>query len=326
MKQEGLDCLKVGGKKVLHFITQHDMSFLRHVYQKNTQLPCSRTLKAKVIFPCYNELDIAFVTHDKDTVHDFIAYIWEQASKEKQLLIPFPMEELQLLHNRTEQLLNRSKPLRHYLLLDNDVFYLIKNVSESNLNAVEYSEFIRYSYPGLNSLAGMSTIDFPVANGSIVLKFGNSRKRRSAVCLYTPALVDYRALSSAKTGDMISSLGGNIREARKRGYISWTDKDYTQRVYLLRLSDEASKSGFSYNDFTNIERVRYSATGVLNRGYDGGDSRSWQRYTTDQVFTHSHPLVSSPLAFSSPLILIPAPLHVPHPYALPHSHLLLILL
>ena len=238
----------------------------------------------KVVFPCYNALDISFITHDKDNVHDFIAYIWEQASKEKQLLIPFPMEEVSLLHGRTEQLLNRVKPLRQYLILENDVVYIIKKVSESGLNAVEYSEFIRYSYPGLNGSAGMSTIDFPITNGSIVFKFGSSRKRRSAVCLYTAALVDYRVLQSAKTGDMITNLGGNVREARKRGYVSWTDKDYTQRIYLLRLADDAP--GFSYNDFPRIERVRYSATGVLNRGYDGGDSRSWQRYTTEQVIIH----------------------------------------
>ena len=271
------------------------MAFHRHVYQKDTHLPCSRTVKVKVIFPCYNAVDIAFVTHDKDTVHDFIAYIWEQASKEKQLLIPFPMEEINLLHNRTEQLLNRGKPLRQYLIIENDIFYIIKNVSESSLNAVEYGEFIRYSYPGLNSSAGMSTIDFPITNGSIVVKFGSSRKRRNAVSLYTPALVDYRALQSAKTGDMIANLGGNVREARKRGYVSWTDKDYTQRIYLLRLTDEASMSGFSYNDFSTIERVRYSTTGVVNRGYDGGDSRSWQRYTADQVTplstSHSPPPV-----------------------------------
>jgi hypothetical protein len=258
------------------------MAFQLHKYQpEQTSLPKSRSVSLSVFFPNYECIRIDFVTYDKDTVHDFMVYIWEQAAHQSLLLVAFPIDEADLLFDRTEQLMKSTNLLKNYSLLDDDTIYVIKRLADGGGCAVEYSEFIRSCYPQLNTTTG-STIDFPPINGKIVIKFGTSHKRQHQVGLFTGALVDHRTLPTTKSGDMVQNLGGNVREAKKRGFVSWTDKEYSQRLYLLRLDGDSGHSpGFAFNDFSRIEHLRYSTTtGVLNRGYEGGDSRSWQRYTT----------------------------------------------
>lgn len=265
------------------------MAFHRHTYLSDkTSLPKSRSVSLNVIFPNYECLHIDFVTHDKDTVHDFMVYIWEKAtlcqkdqSQCKVLFVPFPLDEVDLLIDRTEKLMISTKLFKDYPLLDNDSIYVIKRLADSGGYAVEYKEFIRSSYPQLNTTTE-STVDFPPINGKIIIKFGTSSKRQNRVGLCTGALIDHRVLQTTKWGDMVQHFGGNVREAAKRGFVAWTDKEYSQRLYLLRLDGDSSNAGFGFNDCSRVEHLRYSSTGVLNRGYEGGDSRSWQRYTRQQ--------------------------------------------
>ena len=251
-------------------------------------LPKSDVLRLNVLFPSYETVELTFSTNKAvDTVADLIQYVWEQAPSsasndgrpQAPLVVPFPHSDADLLHERTEVLMLPHKLLRAYKLEADDRLVVVQRSSNARASTVEYAEFIRSAYPELNT-SPRSTVDFPTSNGCIVLKFGASRKRQGRLGLCAAALVDCRALPTCQPQDMVRNLGGNMREARRRGFVQWTDKDYPHRMFLLRLSGNAASFGF--NDFSSIEHLRYSATGVLNNGYTGGDSRSWQRYTTEQ--------------------------------------------
>jgi hypothetical protein len=244
-------------------------------------------LRLNILFPSYDSLELTFATNAAvDTVADLIQYVWERAPQEgvsdgrpqAPLIVPFPHTDADLVHDRTETVMLPHKPLRAYNLDDGDRLVVVQRSSNARANTVEYAEFVRFAYPELNT-SQRSTIHFPPTNGCIVLKFGVSHKRQRKLGLCAAALVDFRAMPTCQPQDMVHNLGGNMREARRRGYVQWTEKDYPQRIFLLRLSGDAASFGF--NDFSNIERLRYSAAGVLNNGYAGGDSRSWQRYTTE---------------------------------------------
>lgn len=133
--------------------------------------------------------------------------------------------------------------------------------------SIEYKDFLRLSYPEPTS------VDFPV-DADMVLKFGKNNHRE--IQLFIPALIDSKITEITGNGNMVEILGSK-REALKKGHVQWTDEMISQRVQLLELSD--SLGGFAFTDYSNLERLRYSSTGTINRGYNKGDCHSWQRYT-----------------------------------------------
>ena len=97
----------------------------------------------------------------------------------------------------------------------------------------------------------------------------------SNLSLYVPALVDNEALSLNKSnGDMASNLG--LAEAKKRGFVKWTNEIYRQRILLLEVTDAVISSDIIE---TELDKRKYDTNGI-NKGYIDGDVHSWQRYTS----------------------------------------------
>jgi hypothetical protein len=70
------------------------------------------------------------------------------------------------------------------------------------------------------------------------------------------------------------------------GFRFWSYKIYPQRVMVLELRKEFSEIAQKRNPETmmcQLNAVRYNVEGT-NRGYSGGDYRSWQRYTAKEPF------------------------------------------
>ena len=60
----------------------------------------------------------------------------------------------------------------------------------------------------------------------------------------------------------------------------WTEQKYPQRLMLLKLRDEFVEPQTKQLRREHLETVKYNRDGI-NASYYGGDSRSWQRYTSD---------------------------------------------
>ena len=223
--------------------------------------------KIKLVSPCYDEIDIEFRVYTQiTTVHDLMQHIYEKK------LLTFRPHEMKFLH---KQLVMEQKRLLSSYTFDvsGDRISIIKILTpelmlDKGVSATVYSEFLRSSYPVKNS------VDFSI-DGEIVLNFGPSSLR--GIELFVPALVDKNALQTSFRGDMVRNLGG-LKEAKKRGYVAWTDEIFTQRAYLLEIP--SIRKGSEVTDHLRFERIRYSTAGTLNMGYRDGDMHSWQRYTT----------------------------------------------
>ena len=62
--------------------------------------------------------------------------------------------------------------------------------------------------------------------------------------------------------------------------VGWCDKNYTERVMILKLSSEFSYMSDEKEILNELNRVCYNMNGI-NKSYYGGDLNSWQRYTTE---------------------------------------------
>ena len=223
--------------------------------------------KIKLISPHYEEIYMDFrVYAHMTTVYDLMMYSYEKR------LVNFRPDEMKFLHM---QLVMEPKRLLSSYPIDvlGDTIRIIKILNtgftvDMRVSATEYSEFLKFSYPDQNS------VDFPI-NGEIVLKFGPSAVRN--IQIFVPALVDKNALLTSYGGNMVRNLGG-LKEAKKRGYVAWTDQTFSQRAFLLELPSD--KKANSVTDRFRFERIRYTSAGTLNMGYRDGDIHSWQRYTT----------------------------------------------
>jgi len=93
--------------------------------------------------------------------------------------------------------------------------------------------------------------------------------------LYVPALLDNEVLSlDASNGDMANNLG--LTEAKKRGFVRWTNETYRQRILLLEVTDAVISSDIIEEE---LNKRKYDTNG-LNNGYIDGDMHSWQRYSS----------------------------------------------
>jgi hypothetical protein len=97
------------------------------------------------------------------------------------------------------------------------------------------------------------------------------RESDYGLSLYLPWYLDrevMRSDSSQDDVDMEQALG--TEEARRRGYVKWTDTIFKHSLFLLEVTDPSLER--------NIDSRRYNYSRV-NEGYDSGDRHSWQRYT-----------------------------------------------
>jgi hypothetical protein len=95
------------------------------------------------------------------------------------------------------------------------------------------------------------------------------RENNHGLAIYLPCLINRDALRSDTSGDMVEMLG-SVDEAKRRGFVQWTDKMYNQFIFLLEVTNPKLEK--------MIDEVRYNYGGI-NEGYDQGDRHSWQRYT-----------------------------------------------
>ena len=223
--------------------------------------------KIKLVSPCYDEFNIDFRVYTQiTTVRDLMQHIYE-----KKLSTSRP-HEMKFLYKQI--VMEQRRLLSSYNFnVSGDRISIVKILTpqlmpDKGISATLYSEFLRFSYPIQNS------VDFPIG-GEIVLKFGPSSLRR--IELFVPSLVDKSILQTSFGGDMVKNLGG-LKEAKKRGYVAWTDEIFIQRAYLLEIPSIRKRSETA--DHLRFERIRYSSSGTLNMGYRDGDMHSWQRYTT----------------------------------------------
>ena len=235
--------------------------------------PAADTYIVRLISPCYEEISVEFRVYKKvTTVYDLMVY----ASENK--IINLRPDEMKFLH--MNKVLEPKKLLSSYpVTCLGDTITVIKmmmlgTLLDKSAFSTEYSEFLRSSFPEQTS------VDVPV-DSEIILTFGPCPQR--GIRVYTPALIDKNNLQSSYAGDMVHNLG-SMKEAKKRGFTAWTEETFSQRVYLLQLP--SNQNGFAFTDYFQLERIRYSSSGVLNMGYDEGDHHSWQRYTTQRpLFT-----------------------------------------
>jgi hypothetical protein len=95
------------------------------------------------------------------------------------------------------------------------------------------------------------------------------RENDYGLSIYLPCLMNRDALrSDTSCGDMVEILGQE--EAKRRGFIQWTDTIYNQYIFLLEITNPKLEK--------TIDEVRYNYFGI-NEGYHAGDRHSWQRYT-----------------------------------------------
>ena len=218
-----------------------------------------------LISPCYDEIKVTLhIYKEITTIYDIMVHI---SNKKLINLLPDEMKFVYLQNVLDPRRLFSSYPITSF----GDVITVLKimipvSVRDKNAFSTTYSEFLKYSCPDQNSVDILPDV-------TIVLKFGSSSRN---IRIYTPALVDYHSLQGVNNGDMVGNLR-SAKDAKKRGFTSWTKENYSQRVYLLELPSK--KNGFAFTDYFQLERIRYSSAGVLNMGYNEGDSLSWQRYT-----------------------------------------------
>jgi hypothetical protein len=226
-------------------------------------LPTEFTLNSvsvQVILPNYDTFIFNFhVFPEITTVEDFMVSMIEQE------LTTLHLDEMKLVYIGC--VMERNELYSSYSVKSvGDCIHMLQIMVPIPIS-IEYKNFLRSSYPEPTS------VDFPV-DSDIILKFGKNRLRK--VQLYIPALIDSKIIEITGNGDMVEILGSK-KEALKKGLVQWTDETVSQRVHLLELSD--SLKGFAFTDYSNLERLRYSSTGTINRGYNKGDCHSWQRYT-----------------------------------------------
>ena len=232
--------------------------------------PSFEVCKINLVTPTYDELCLEFtVFKDVTTVHDLMLHICERK------LVNMVEEEMIFIHKHS--MMNPKNVLYSYLLGNIPVTGTItisiirrmipEQMTEKNFPGLLYSEFIKSSYPIQNS------VDVPL-NSEITIKFGKSSLRN--IEIYIPAMLNLNALKCSSDGDMVKNVGG-LKEATNRGFKKWTNETFEQRIFLLELPTE--NNGFSFTEYSHLERIRYYKNGVMNRGYDNGDYHSWQRYT-----------------------------------------------
>ena len=228
--------------------------------------PSFEVCKIILVTPTYDEVSLEFtVFKDVTTVLDLMLLVCEKK------LVNMLQDEMILISQHS---IMDPKNLLHSYLLTNSlgtisiIRKMIPELSiEKNTMGVFYSEFIKHSYPNQNS------VDIPT-DSRITIKFGKSSQRD--IEIYIPAMLNFNALKCSYDGDMVKNLGG-LKDATSRGFQTWTNETFGHRIFLLELP--AGNYGFSFTEYSQLERIRYCTSGVLNRGYDGGDYHSWQRYT-----------------------------------------------
>lgn len=185
-----------------------------------------------------------------------------------------------------------------------DVVVKVVGVSIRAPRLFEYREFVRQVLPEDGAR------DVPL-DTLIRLRFGSNSTG------YALSLAYFRDSSATWTcpdrlfGDMVAQLGGDVAEARSRGFVQWSKKKYSQRVFLLQVDPAAApllfpekkppkaksrtrrrssaaaaadptptpaNSTIGNTNSRYLDSRRYWHAGS-NEGYIGGDAHSWQRYT-----------------------------------------------
>ncbi len=92
--------------------------------------------------------------------------------------------------------------------------------------------------------------------------------------LFIPALLNIDGdIKSPYSCDMVQNFKGDAALAAQHGHRCWTSTTaaVSARILLLEVDEGLD---------LRLETLRYNADGALNYEYDGGDSDSWQRYTS----------------------------------------------
>lgn len=97
--------------------------------------------------------------------------------------------------------------------------------------------------------------------------------------LFVSALENVDSGFRTTLDDMSACLGDELAAALH--HVKWTSKEFSCRAFLLELSSDITDISFKYRRYSSRDN---------NRGYEGGDAHSWQRYTS------SHPVDATVVA------------------------------
>lgn len=201
--------------------------------------------------------------------------------------------------------MHKKDLLHEHNLKDNDNITLVYSIVDPNalqmathsnyasfgtfsyhlIDEISYSTYIKGISVRLSNDSGRSNSRTPLhravhvcVDTDIILDLAPSE---FGLCVHAPSLADIDALAPSTVpncGDMVKFFGGNVNEARKRGFINWTDRKFHNKVFLLEVSSKYNQGDMIEKYMIHSQAIRYSFNGV-NNGYLGGDYDSWQRYT-----------------------------------------------
>jgi hypothetical protein len=107
--------------------------------------------------------------------------------------------------------------------------------------------------------------DVPILTHPFIKFKPNSRGGR----IFVSALENVDSGFRTTLDDMSACLGDELAAALH--HVKWTSRDFCCRAFLLELSPDVTEVSFKYRRYSSLDN---------NRGYEGGDAHSWQRYTS----------------------------------------------
>ena len=227
------------------------------------------------------------------TLHTMITCSYHSKYRHKQqlkLLLVRRSADTEMQREYTVVEMTEDSLLQQYNLTEQDIVDVIYKMQPINalhgelLPNSNKTSFISYEnltfHQYLKEVTVISNNNFVDINQAINVDVSTPIKvvlksNLSNLSLYVPGIVDNEALSLEKSnGDMARNLG--LAEAKKRGYVKWTNEEYRQRILLLEVTDAVISSDIIE---TELNSRKYDVNG-LNNGYIDGDIHSWQRYTS----------------------------------------------
>lgn len=215
-------------------------------------------MRLKIKLPSHDFIEHEFLLLSSTTVQDIIEFLPPKD------LLGCGIQRICVVYRGNEVTLD-SKAIDHGFKSDDTLEIIIKvNMGGSVVpEEVEYSNFVRLVSPH-------NECDDVGIDSHIQVEFGPSKH---GLRIHTPSLVFCDSLKTCVPhgGDMIRQLGR--RAAFNRAYIAHTNHHIpSHRILLLKVDTQDPLFD------ERFESVRYTWSGA-NRGYTGGDSNSWQRYT-----------------------------------------------
>ena len=173
-------------------------------------------------------------------------------------------------------LLSSTQKLYEYGITAGSFLEIIETFDESFLNnEILYENYLKSisPLPGEEnvSIDKQPIIFFKESNYGLHLylqSFDNRNAIRSEIETISSSFEGEGEIDNENEINMETILG--FEEAKKRGYIKWTNQIYNRYIFLLEVTNA--------NLERQIESIRYNYYGI-NKFYSQGDRHSWQRYT-----------------------------------------------